>query len=149
MVITQERVIIGSAATCFDNVVWELACTAHATGAITNCEEFVKSVYAREAEASTNCGQGIGTPHGKSSAVVTPFVAFAQMKQPIVWGAPEDEKVSIAFMIGVPEENKDNIHLKIISSIFRRLVDEELLNALKSPDLTDCRVLELLSLGSI
>ena len=51
-----------------------------------------------------------------------PFVVFGRVKDPIIW---DQNSVRIIFMIGVPEHNKDKIHMKILANISRKLIDDE------------------------
>ncbi|QUY65580.1 PTS transporter subunit EIIA [Helcococcus kunzii] len=92
---------------------------------INNTEEFIDSLEQREKIMPTNVGHLIGIPHGKSKAVNNPFVAFMRLNNEIDWIEQDIEKVKLVFMIGVPEDNASKLHLKIISELSKKLIDEE------------------------
>lgn len=82
----------------------------------------IEDIYHREAEASTSMGFGVAIPHAQSSAVTIASVVFLRLKSGIEWN--EDEGVRLIFGICVPQENVDNTHLKLLSKIARKLVNE-------------------------
>lgn len=101
---------------------------------IFETEDLKKAVLAREEEISTSIGFDIAMPHGKSDAVLQPFVAFLRTKEDIHWDEASDETVRLVFLIAVPSENTDNMHLKFISQISRKLLDDEFRETLLSED---------------
>ncbi|GGP07821.1 MULTISPECIES: PTS sugar transporter subunit IIA [Oceanobacillus] len=88
----------------------------------------LKDVYLREEEASTSMGLGIAIPHAKSLSVKEPTVVFLRLNESIKWN--EDKDIKMIFGIFVPAENVDNQHLKILSSLSRKLTDEQYREAL-------------------
>lgn len=86
--------------------------------------EFKKAVISREEEISTSIGFNIAMPHGKSEEVTHPFVAFLRTREAIQWDEDGDD-VRMIFLIAVPNHNEDNIHLKLISQISKKLLDED------------------------
>lgn len=99
---------------------------------ISETKDLKKAVLAREEEISTSIGFDIAMPHGKSDAVLQPFVAFLRTKEDIHWDEGSDETVRLVFLIAVPSENTDNMHLKFISQISRKLLDDEFRETLLS-----------------
>lgn len=100
-------------------------------GKLKNKNEFMEKVISREQEISTDLGQGIAIPHGKSDSVIEPFIIFAKLQEPIIWNEQEHTKIDLIFMIGVPEHNGSTTHLKIISQIAANFIDEEFVNQLR------------------
>lgn len=88
----------------------------------------LNDVYLREEEASTSMGLGIAIPHAKSLYIKEPTVVFLRLKEAIKWN--EDKNIKMIFGIFVPIENVDNQHLKILSSLSRKLADEQYREAL-------------------
>lgn len=85
-------------------------------------KKYEEAVQKREEEISTAVGFGIAIPHGKTSAVTKPFVAFIRPKHSINWGG---EDVDLIFMIGVPQQNVGTLHLRIISTISKKLLNDQ------------------------
>lgn len=86
---------------------------------------FYQAVLKREEEVSTAIGYSIAIPHGKTNVVQESFISFMRLKEPIQWNEHDDEKVQLIFLIGVPEESEGNLHLRFISQLSRKLLDDE------------------------
>jgi len=99
-------------------------------GFVNNKAIYLEAVNAREQKGSTGVGFGVAIPHGKSSGVVSPGLAFACLQQPIDWNSLDGKPVQIVFMIGVPEKDAGNEHLKILIAISRKLIHEDFRNKL-------------------
>jgi PTS system fructose-specific IIA component len=74
-------------------------------------------------------GNGIAIPHGKSSAVKEAMVIYAKLAEPIDWD--DEDMVDMVFMLGVPEDKGNNLHLEILAKLSRNLMDEEFINKLR------------------
>lgn len=105
-------------------------------GYVQDKTAFLQAVKDREKEVSTAIGYLIAIPHGKTDAVNRPFIAFMRLKDPIAWGE-KNEDVRLVFLIGVPASDSGKLHLKFISQLSKKLLDEEFRNQLlkqTSPD---------------
>lgn len=105
-----------------ETIISTLATKAFDQGRLENKQEYINAVLKREKEYSTALGYEVAIPHGQSDTVKDPFVVFGRVKDPIIW---DQNSVRIIFMIGVPEHNKDKIHMKILANISRKLIDDE------------------------
>jgi fructose PTS system EIIA component len=94
------------------------------TGIITDVDTYVKSVLEREEIIPTTVGFNVSIPHGKSDAVISPFVTFMRTNKPFVWDERSTEETQLIFMIGVPTNQKNKLHLKILAQISKNLMDE-------------------------
>ena len=92
-------------------------------GIINTQNEFLNKVLDREAIVSTAVGYQIAMPHGKSTVVQQPFVGFLRTTELFNWSEQDNEMVNMIF-IGVPEENEDNIQLKVISQLSKNLLND-------------------------
>ncbi len=107
-----------------EEAIQSLISYALASEKINDDKKFYQAVLNREEEVSTAIGYSIAIPHGKSESVVEPFVAFARNIREIQWEKGDDSKVRLVFMIGVPIESSQ-LHLKFISQLSKKLLDEE------------------------
>lgn len=107
------------------DIISFLAEKAFSLGYITDLDTYIGAVENREKEFSTSIGYGVSIPHGKSESVNEAFVAFMRVREPIIWDNGEQGPVSLIFLIGVPENKKETLHLKILAQISRRLIDED------------------------
>lgn len=106
------------------DVIRLIACHAKQNDLISDTEFFFQKVIAREEEVSTAIGYQIAIPHGKSEVVKQPFIGFLQTKKEFLWSEEQTEKVKLIFLIGVPEISETNVHLKFISQVSKKLLDE-------------------------
>lgn len=86
--------------------------------------DFVNSVHQRENVSSTSLGLEFAIPHGKSSAVKEPGVAFARLTKAISWD--DDEEVRFVFLVGVPESGSgNNEHLHILAKLSGAIMEDD------------------------
>ncbi|NLP45536.1 MAG: PTS sugar transporter subunit IIA [Epulopiscium sp.] len=116
-----------------DEVIQALAKLAYQEGRVSDIEKYVQAVLKRENEYSTSVGFGVAIPHGKTNAVKEPFLGFARVKE-VDWAAPDKNPIDLVFIIGVPEEQSGNEHLKILAKISRKLMKEDFRSSLRNAD---------------
>ncbi len=124
-VIKEDMILLQSKFQRRDDVLRALVQKAGKTGLISDKELFLKAVLNREDEMSTAIGYQIAIPHGKSEVVKRPFIGFLQTEEEFIWAEGHEERVKLIFLIGVPAENENNIHLKFISQLSKKLLDDE------------------------
>lgn len=107
-----------------------IAAAADKAGLLIDAEKFKAAVYRREAEVSTSIGYGIAIPHGKTDAVKEAFIAFLSPQQPFIWEETLNDEIKGVFMIGVPASGTEMLHLKAISAISKKLLDDNFRTAL-------------------
>lgn len=107
------------------DAIRELAKLLENDGRINNFDTYVEAVFKREEEFSTGIGNGIGIPHGKSSAVKRPSLAFGRSRGGVEFESTDGEPVYLVFMIAVPEDSNDE-HLRILAQLSRKLMHEEI-----------------------
>ncbi|MDN6030266.1 MAG: PTS fructose transporter subunit IIABC, partial [Lactococcus plantarum] len=108
-----------------DDVITKLSQELVNTGNITDLEKFKTAIHNRENESTTGIGMGIAIPHGKSAYVTKPTLAFARSTDGIDWQSLDGSDVQLIFMIAVPKNNKEDIHLKILQRLSRKLMDDD------------------------
>ncbi|MBK0084483.1 PTS sugar transporter subunit IIA [Lactococcus sp. S64] len=106
-------------------VISELAQELVNTGNVTELKGFETAIHERENESTTGIGMGIAIPHGKSSYVKKPTLAFARSDKGIEWCSLDGSPAQLIFMIAVPENSKEDIHLKILQQLSRKLMDSD------------------------
>jgi PTS system fructose-specific IIA component len=115
----------------------ELAKLLEADGRVTDVPTYVDAVWAREEETGgTGMESGIAIPHAKSPAVARPSVAFGRSEAGVDFGAEDGSTADLIFLIAAPE-GADDLHVRVLSRLARRLIHEEFRTALRqagSPD---------------
>lgn len=126
--INKELIILDSNLSNKEDIIRFLGKKAYDLGYTTNLNQYIEAVEKREKEFSTAVGYGVSIPHGKSEAVNEAFIAFMRSKSPILWDEENHGPVRLIFLIGVPENKKETLHLKILAQISKKLMDEEFRN---------------------
>lgn len=131
--ITPELVAVNVDAADAHAVIDVLAQRLADAGRVTDAVAFAADVRAREAKTSTGMPGGIGLPHAKSEAVVTPSLAVAKVPAGVDFGAP-DGPATLVFLIAAPAVGEGD-HLKILAALARKLVHADFKESLRAaPD---------------
>lgn len=104
------------------------------------------SLFAREKLGSTGLGQGVAIPHGRIKGLHEATGAFVKLKTPIPFDAPDNQDVSLLFILLVPEQATD-LHLQILgelAQVFSNRALREKLQASSDP----AEIHRLLTTGS-
>src|SRR5438046_4360457 len=91
----------------------------------------VDSLQAREKLGSTGLGQGIAIPHGRIRGLAEAQGAFARLKSPIPFDAPDGKPVAQVFVLLVPEHATEQ-HLQLLSEIAQMFSDKAFRDQLAS-----------------
>lgn len=98
-------------------------------GNLNNKDEYVKAVIAREESGSTGLGDGIATPHAKSSAVNEAGLAAMVVPQGMDFAALDGNPSRLFFMIAAPDSASD-LHVQLLSKLATMLMDPDFKDAL-------------------
>ncbi|WP_322903511.1 PTS sugar transporter subunit IIA [Paenibacillus campi] len=139
-----ESIFLPSTASTREEAIKQLAAGMAANGAVTDTDDYVRAVMAREQQSSTGIGFGVAIPHGKAAGVTRAVLGFARFDQPIDWDSLDGEPARMAFMIGVPEANAGNEHLQILVALSRKLIHDEFRDELLQAGSKE-EILEILS----
>lgn len=126
-----EQVIIDLEAPTKEAVIKELASYLDQKGVLADKELYIKAVLEREEHSTTGVGNGVAIPHGKSDTVTAAAIAYAKLKTPIEWEALDDKPVSSVIMLAIPDSEKGDTHLRLLSEIAIKLMDDEIVDQLK------------------
>lgn len=132
MLISESLISLNLQARDKQNAIEQLASLAQEQGKIVDYTGYVQDVLLREQEYTTGFGGGIAIPHAKSAAVKEAMIVLGRFNKGVEWQANDGNLVDIVFLLGVPAENIDNIHLKIISQLARKLANEDFVQFLKN-----------------
>lgn len=119
-------------ATSKHDVIRDMAKMFLKDGVITDIDKYVESVMEREKTGTTGVGEGIAIPHGKSDVVKTSSIAFAKLEHPVDWDALDGKDVSMIFMLSIPGGSESKEHLRVLSLLAQRLMDDDVIDALQT-----------------
>ncbi|MDB4868130.1 MAG: fructose transporter subunit [Cohnella sp.] len=122
-----------------EEIIDHLVDALERSGVVTSKEGFKQVVLERENHSPTGLEKGLAIPHGKSGLVTEAKVAVARLKNPISgWRSIDPaNKVDLVFLLAIPETEAGSTHVKLLSQLSRRLMDEsyrEGLYAAKTPE---------------
>lgn len=115
-----------------EEVLTHLVDALDAGGVLASRDEFLKAVLLREEISATGLESGLAIPHGKSTAVKKAAFAVARLKNPIsTWESLDpNNQVQLVFLLAIPEAEAGTTHLKLLSELSIRLMDEQFRNRL-------------------
>lgn len=111
-------------------VVSSLAERLVAAGRVTDLDQFLADIEAREAQMPTGLEGGIGIPHCRSAAVTAPTLGFGRSAAGVDFGA-EDGPADLVFLIAAPAGGGD-AHMTVLAALARRLVRSSFKDTLRS-----------------
>jgi mannitol/fructose-specific phosphotransferase system IIA component (Ntr-type) len=76
---------------------------------------------------------GIAIPHAKSPSVTRASVAFGRSASGVDFGAEDGTPADLVFLIAAPE-GADDLHVRVLSRLARRLIHESFRTALREAD---------------
>ncbi len=129
--IKPELIFIDQSSSCEEDVLTDIISRAGSLDLIDDQNEFLADVYKREQEFSTAIGHGIAIPHAMTVQAKEAFIAFYRSKEPVAWGE-EQTPANLIFLIGMPDHEKNKLHLKFLSTICRHLMHEDFRQSLQN-----------------
>lgn len=104
---------------------------------------YYEKILEREEEFTTGVGYGIAIPHAKTKAVIKSTIVILKLSKPIDWESLDGKPVDLVIGLAVPEKEGNNTHLKIISKLSMKLMEEDFRQDLKNAQ-SDEEVLKLM-----
>jgi len=126
-----EAIILNCALEDKEAIIHFLAQQAQTAGYVSDPDAYAHAVLERESEYSTGVGMGVAIPHGKSTAVNESFIMFTRVNS-VDWNSLDASTVDLVFLIGVPESDTGNEHLRLLALLARKIMNEDFRNALRS-----------------
>lgn len=122
--INANRILLNKTMKNKNEAIKEMAKLFVEDGVVDNYDEYLKSLMDREAIAETAVGYEVGLPHGKSTAVKYPAVAFARLSKDIMWSEEEQETAKFIFMLAIPTA-AGNEHINILVNLSKKILDDD------------------------
>ncbi|MFQ1848704.1 fructose-specific PTS transporter subunit EIIC [Aeromonas veronii] len=121
--INEHLINLDLKATRKEEVFTEMARLLVAQGKVSDEQQFVKDLWAREELDNTGFEEGVALPHAKSAAVSTPAVAIGISRNGIDYGAEDGKPSHIFFMIASPDGGA-NHHIEVLAELSGKLIEE-------------------------
>ena len=122
--LSPTRVLFNLKANNKHEVINELIDILDADGKLSDREQYKAAVLLREMEFSTGIGMGIAIPHAKDASVKEAALTLGLSHKGVDYESLDGTPAHIFFLIAVPADSND-IHLKVLSYISRKLMHQE------------------------
>ncbi|NOI81653.1 PTS fructose transporter subunit IIC [Vibrio tubiashii] len=106
-----------------EEVFHELIEVLYSQGRITDKQQFLADIKAREELGNTGFEEGVALPHAKSAAVIEPAVVIGVHRTGIDYGAEDGLPSKLFFMIASPDGG-DNHHIEVLAELSSKLIEE-------------------------
>ena len=116
--LTPDRIQVPLQGTTKDALLQELVTVLHRGGALSDADDVLRAVRAREEVLSTGIGSGVAIPHGKSNAAPELVMAAGVAPDPVDFDALDGRPVTLVFLLVGPE-SAAGAHVKALSRISR------------------------------
>ncbi|WP_426710797.1 PTS fructose transporter subunit IIABC [Cetobacterium sp. SF1] len=123
--LSKECINLNLKSTTKNEVIDELIELLFSAGKLNDKILFKKAILEREAQSSTGLEEGIAIPHGKTSAVKIPSIAFGISRNGIDYDSLDGEPSTLFFMIAAPENATDS-HIETLSQLTTILLDDDI-----------------------
>lgn len=130
-VLNEQNIFLEVEAKSKEELIEFLAEKLYIAGKLSNKDIFIEDIYKREAEGITGIENGLALPHGKSKGVKETTILIAKLKKAIEWETLDDSPVDLVVLFAVRLEDKNEVHLKLLSRIAGNLSEEENIEEIK------------------
>ncbi|WP_217512841.1 PTS fructose transporter subunit IIABC [Vibrio metschnikovii] len=121
--INQQLIKLDLSATDKNSVLEELVEILASQGRLSDKQQFLADIHAREALGNTGFEEGVAIPHAKSAAVIHPTLVIGVSRQGIDYGAEDGLPSQLFFMIASPDGG-DNHHIEVLAELSSKLIEE-------------------------
>ncbi|WP_432723730.1 fructose-specific PTS transporter subunit EIIC [Staphylococcus equorum] len=108
-------------------------------------QRVLEGLKKREEESSTGMENGIAIPHVASEHIFSAKLIIVQLNNGIKWPSLDNQNTDFIISILVPKNNEGK-HLKILSQLSRKLIDENYIKELKNAK-SEVKISELIQGG--
>lgn len=138
-----QSILLNAAPVTKSDAIYILGDLMDKSGNLSDKAEYLQAVFAREESGSTGLGDGIATPHAKSTGVKEAGLAAMVVPNGVDFDAVDGQPSRLFFMIAAPEGAADT-HIEVLSKLATMVIDPDFKNALIQATTVDC-FLELIS----
>ena len=102
-----------------------------------NQKEVLEKLIERENEGTTGMMDGFAIPHAKDSAIHHPAAIILKLKEKVVWQSLDGQPIQFIIALFVPDTQADDAHLKLLSTVARLLMRDDIRASLKEASSAD------------
>ena len=124
-----ESIALGQKPADKQSAIRQLADLMAASGNLSDKEQYLKDVFTREASGTTGLGDGIATPHAKSTGVKEAGLAAMTVPEGMDFESMDGKPSRLFFMIAAPDAAND-AHIQILQQLAMMIMDPDFKEAL-------------------
>ena len=124
-----ESIALGQKPADKTSAIRQLADLMAASGNLSDKEQYLKDVFTREASGTTGLGDGIATPHAKSTGVKEAGLAAMTVPAGMDFESMDGKPARLFFMIAAPDSAND-AHIQILQQLAMMIMDPDFKEAL-------------------
>ena len=124
-----ESIALGQKPADKESAIRQLADLMAASGNLSDKEQYLNDVFAREASGTTGLGDGIATPHAKSTGVKEAGLAAMTVPAGMDFESMDGKPARLFFMIAAPDSAND-AHIQILQQLAMMIMDPDFKEAL-------------------
>lgn len=124
-----ESIALGQKPADKQSAIRQLADLMAASGNLSDKEQYLKDVFTREASGTTGLGDGIATPHAKSTGVKEASLAAMTVPAGMDFESMDGKPARLFFMIAAPDSAND-AHIQILQQLAMMIMDPDFKEAL-------------------
>ena len=124
-----ESIALGQKPADKESAIRQLADLMAASGNLSDKEQYLKDVFTREASGTTGLGDGIATPHAKSTGVKEAGLAAMTVPAGMDFESMDGKPARLFFMIAAPDSAND-AHIQILQQLAMIIMDPDFKEAL-------------------
>ncbi|MGR3741895.1 PTS sugar transporter subunit IIA [Companilactobacillus sp. DQM5] len=142
-IFNKNNILIDSTSKTQDEAFRNIAKLVKKNGYTLSDEKFYLGLKTREGETTTGFKNGIAIPHSNDSSVIKTGLFYIKFTNSIEWNALDKKPVNMAIALSIPK-NGGKEHLRILSTVARKLMNEEFIQRLKNENNLD-KIVQLIN----
>jgi len=115
-IIVKDAMLLDLASRSRDKAMAELTSALHEAGRLSDVNQVLAEVEARESQRRTGIGGGISIPRATISSLHQPMIAIGRSKKGIDFNATDGKPVQVIFLLLTPETGQ-SVSLKILARL--------------------------------
>jgi PTS system fructose-specific IIA component len=132
--ITKDNILLHQHATSRDEALRTISELAVKLGIAKDVDSVYEGFLAREEIDKTGMGDGFAIPHCKTAAIDNASLIVFKNETPLDWPSLDDQPVSIAMALLVPEAEAGTTHLHLLAKAATLLMDDDFKELLSEGD---------------
>lgn len=132
-IFTKENIFFDHESTTQEEAFKFLATNVTEQGFSSSVDGFFEGLKNREKESTTGFKNGIAIPHSNDDSVLKAGLFVVKFDNPIEWNSLDKKPIRVAISLSIPKDGSKE-HLKLLSQIARKLMDEDFTNTILNND---------------